>query len=42
MADIPVVLVVGTSAEELADLILDGIKRNNGVFPKSDAFLERA
>ena len=28
--------------EMIADLILGGIKRNNGVFPQKDAFIERA
>jgi len=28
--------------EMVASLILDGMRRNNGVFPERDAFIERA
>ena len=30
-----------TNREMVASLVLDGIKRNDGVFPHSNAFIER-
>jgi len=30
-----------TNREMVASLILDGIKRNNGIFPEKNTFIER-